>query len=97
MRTVCEGDCIDCVLGRPEDLPIAWNPGCQLWPCLYAAEYCDESCTCIKFPTRLCLENRPHMIGMCFPVPTLNIGTWDGLISLKERRNYGKEDKLGDF
>ena len=36
------------------------------------------------------------MICMCSPVPTLNIGTWDGLILLKERRNYGKADKLGD-
>lgn len=46
MRAVWEGDCIDCVVEKPEDLLIAWNSGCQLWQ-LYIyiyAEYCDESC-----------------------------------------------------
>lgn len=41
---------MDCVVGRPEDLPITWNSGYPLCPYVFAAEYCDKLCIVCQVP-----------------------------------------------
>lgn len=48
---------------------------------IYAAGYCEELCMCVKFLTRLSLENRSHLVLRVLPVPIFNIGTEDGAVS----------------
>lgn len=62
MRIVCEGDCKDCVPGRQRTYPLLGVFSVSCGPYLSAAECCGESYTCVKFPTRLFLENRPRLI-----------------------------------
>lgn len=64
-----------------QKIPLLGILSASCGPYIYAAGYCDELCMCVKFLTRLSLENRSHLVLHVLPVPVFNIGTEDGAIS----------------
>lgn len=81
--------------GRQRTYPLLGVFSVSYGPYLSAAECCDESCTCVKFPTRLFLENRPRLIFLYVLLcSTLNIGAEDGSINIVEGKKELWEGKI---